>query len=304
MTRRDPFVAVVIATFRRAPELERLLASLEWVRTPLAVLVVDNAGDEETGAVLRAARVETVHLLPGANLGCGGGLAFGERAALERYGGRLTHLWMLDDDTEVRAGALERLLAALECEGAALACPMIVNGRGEIGWFPGLLDPAAFRAIRDVRTPVDFLASRGAAPIPFSWATGVSLLATREALEQCGPHRGDFRIRGEDLEFSLRMTARLRGIFVPDAVVAHLPRPGGDSPEALAAERRKHAVMLQNVAYIGLRLPHGRRIFRTLPGNLWRFVKTWGAGSLPEALRAFWRGGVAGRPAGATPKGA
>ncbi len=303
MAPAPPFVAVVIATFRRAPELERLLASLERVRTPLVVIVVDNAGDEATGAVLQAARVETVRLLPGCNLGCGGGLALGEREALERFGDRLTHLWILDDDTEVFPGALERLLAAMKSGNAALACPMIVNAQGNIGWFPGLLDRAAFASIRALRTPMEFLAHQGASPVRFSWATGVSILATREAVERCGLHRTDFWIRGEDLEFSLRITAQAPGIFVPDATVAHLSRPVTASPEALAEERRKHCALLQNVAFIGVRLPHGRRIFRTIPGNLWRFVKLWGAARLFEGLRVLWVGAVRGKPAGVSVPG-
>ena len=297
------FVAVVIATYRRAPELKRLLASLALSKIPLAVVVVDNADDAETEAAVAQAPLDAVRLVPGRNLGCGGGLAFGERAALERYADRLTHLWLLDDDTQAAPDALARLLEAMDQEGAALACPMIVDSDGNIGWFPGLLDSAAFDAVRELRTPEEFIARSGSQPFRFSWATGVSLLVTREAVETRGPHRDDFWIRGEDLDFSLRITARYPGIFVPEARVIHLPRPASASPEAQAAERRKHAVMLQNIAFISVRLPYGRRIFRTIPGNVWRYLKTWGLASLPEAMHALWLGAGRGLPAGAGLKG-
>lgn len=298
-----PFLVVVVATFRRAPELRRLFASLEAVRVPLAVLVVDNADDPETEAAVRETALEAVRLLPGGNLGCGGGLAFGERAALERHGDRLTHLWLLDDDTEVAPEAASRLLAALEAENAALACPMIVNEAGRVGWFPGLLERAAFDAIRAARTPEDYLRRCGTRPVRFSWATGVCLLVTRAAVEELGVHRGDFWIRGEDLEFSLRTSARYPAVFVPEARVAHLPRPATHSVEALAAERRKHRAMIRNLAYIGFHLRHGRRMLRTLPGNLWRFLKTWGPGSVPEALADLWAGAIQGKPAGVGRRG-
>jgi len=294
-----PFVAIVVATYRRAPELRRLCASLEKVSVPLALVVVDNADDPDTEAVVKETALEAVRLLPGGNLGCGGGLAFGERAAMERYGDRLTHLWVLDDDTEIDPAAPECLIAAMAESKAGLACPMIVGDTGAIGWFPGLLERAAFDAIRVARTPAEYLSRRGGRPVSFSWATGVSLLVSREAFEALGAHRDDFWIRGEDLEFSLRYSARFPAIFVPGALVRHLPRPAAESPEALAAERIKHLAMIRNAAYISFRLTHGRRIMKNLPGNLWRYFKTWGPGSIPEALVACWHGAVAGKPAGA-----
>ena len=298
-----PFVVVVVATFRRAPELARMLASLEPEPTPLAVLVVDNADDPATQAAIEAVqgRLAAERLVPGSNLGCGGGLAYGEKIALERFP-QATHVWILDDDTEVCPGALEEMLSALEAKRADAAVPMILTRQGGIGWFPGLLERDCFQIIRSMETPSQYRKWCGRRPVPFSWATGVSMLVTRAALEECGLHRADFWIRGEDLDFSLRLTHRGVGIFVPGAEVRHLPPPAAHDPAARAAERGKHAVMLQNIAYISLHLPHGRRILSTLPGNLWRYLKTWGAGGMREILRALWRGGVRRKPGGAKGK--
>jgi GT2 family glycosyltransferase len=295
----EEHLVIVVATYRRAPELKRLFASLEKVRMPLSLLIVDNADDPETEAVIRETPLDAERLVPGTNLGCGGGLAYGERAAMERFGDRFTHLWLLDDDTEVTPEVPERLMAALAQEKAALACPIIVNAAGGIEWFPGLLEPAPFKTVCSGGTPEEYREKHGTHPVRFSWATGVSLMTTREALEELGVHRDDFWIRGEDLDFSLRYSERYPAVFVPDALVKHLPRPLQDSPEATAAERIKHRVMIQNIAYISIHLPHGRRILRTLPGNVWRFLKTWGGGSIPEALSALWLGAVKGKPAGA-----
>lgn len=299
---KPPLVVVITATYRRAEPLARMLASLEPEATPMAVLVVDNADDPATAAVVEQARarLEITRLVPGKNLSCGGGLALGERVALERYGSRMTHLWLMDDDICIAPGALGRLLAAMRQEGAALACPMITYPGGEIGWFPGLLEAPPFDALRkgEIRTPRAYLEKFGPKPVPFSWATGVSLLVTREALEAVGLHRTDFLIRGEDFEFSLRISATRKAIYVPDAQLAHYCFSGPYTPEAIAAERKKQVAMLHNVAYIGCRLPHGRRIFRCLPGNLWRHCKNWGVSGLPEGLFAYWKGGVLGYPAG------
>lgn len=301
----QPMVVVLTATYRRAAHLERMLASLEPGAVRLAVLVIDNADDPATAAVVEKARerMEIDRIVPGENLSCGGGLALGEKAALERYGDRMTHLWMMDDDIQVAPGTLSRLVAAMTEEGAALACPLITYPDGRIGWFPGLLEKGPFDALRKGRvvTPEAYLEKFGPKPVPFSWATGVSLLVTRETLEETGLHRTDFWLRGEDFEFSLRISARHKAIFVPDTRITHYCFSGPYTPEAIAMERKKQVAMLRNVAYIGGRLPHGRRIFRTLPGNLWRHCKNWGVGGLPEGLRAYWQGGVAGHPAGGGP---
>ena len=68
-----------------------MLQSLQACTTPLAALVVDNADDPATEAVIAAAqeKMEAIRLVPGENLGCGGGLAYGERYALEHFGGRV-----------------------------------------------------------------------------------------------------------------------------------------------------------------------------------------------------------------------
>ena len=297
-----PFVAVIVATCRRPRELARLLASLEATATPLGVVVVDNADDPATAAAVQAAsqRLEIHRLAPGKNLGCGGGLALGERAALKRFGERVTHLWILDDDAVPTPGALEKLLAALEREKASVACPMVLDEAGQIGWFPGLRERKIFDALRKgrVRTPDQYLEEFGEMPVAFSWAPGVSLLVERGAFEATGPHREDFLIRGEDLDFSLRLTALGKGIYVPTARVSHLPPAAVADPKARAEERKKHALLLQNLAYISLRLPHGRRILHTLPGNFWRYLRTWGPVALGEGLAAYLRGGILGHPAG------
>ena len=204
----------------------------------------------------------------------------------------------MDDDVEVGPGTLERLVEAMATERAGLACPMVVWPDGKIGWAPGIEAPTRTRPFEKKETPSEYLARQGSAPRRVSWATGVSVLVTREAFEACGEHRDDFWIRGEDLDWTLRITARSPGIFVPDTLVWHYPKPIEESAEARAAEFRKHGALLQNVAYIATHLPHGRRILWTLPANLWRFARQWGFPGLAEGIRLYWLG-LCGYPAGA-----
>jgi GT2 family glycosyltransferase len=286
--RSQASIVVLVATFRRSGPLERMLKSLAAMNAPLAVVIVDNADDPATRALCEAplGLLQIARIFPGSNLGCGGGLEYGEREALERYP-QATHFWIMDDDTETAPGALECLLAAMEKEKAAVACPSVLDSQGRIAWFPGVLDARAFKVIKK-RVPLEtYLAELGSLPKSFSWACGVSLLVKREALEQAGLHRADFWVRGEDIEYSLRLTYRSRGIYVPDAVVYHYP-PAVDPTK----EREKEFYMLRNHTYIALYLPHGHRILRRLPGAVWRYVKNFR--SLSMTLEAL-ANGVAGR---------
>jgi len=294
------FIVAVVATCKRPVELARLLRSLENAGNALgAAVVIDNGNDDAIRKIVETATCNARYFAPGENLGCGGGLRFASEKAFETFGSQLTHLWILDDDAVVPPGAPQALADAMRKEEADAVCPMVADARGSIGWFPGLLDRKKFRAIRDLKTPAEFIAECGSAAIPFSWSTGVSLLVSKQALMQLGFHRPDYWMRGEDLEFSLRITNQRKGLFIPTVTIEHIPPQAVYDEASHVPEYLKHAVMLQNLWYTSLRLPHGRRIACTLPGNYRRFFKMWSWRSTGDALRAFWIGAVLGKPAGA-----
>jgi GT2 family glycosyltransferase len=292
-------VAALIATYQRPRELQRLLHSLTQVRGLAAVIVVDNEGSEEVRALIERTYAGAHYLNPGTNAGCGGGLKIAEEHALRLEGGKLTHLLILDDDAVLPPDTLTVLADAMEREHADLAYPLVTGENDQIGWLPGLKQRS--RELRDSfdGTPDEFRARFGTAPRDFVWAQGICLLVARSAVERCGPHRDDFWVRGEDLEFSLRYTAQGRGILVPGVAVQHLPPPENTAP-LREAEYLKHCALVQNIAYIGFRLPHGRRIAWATAGALRRFVRTWGwrLPTLVDGLRAFIRGAILARPAG------
>lgn len=295
-----PFIVAVIATYRRPVELRRLLDSLALSTLPPAVIaIVDNAADPSLQAALRDC--PTALWLPLAdNAGCGAGLRHGAEWALRTHGEKLTHLLVLDDDVVVPAETLATLVAAMDEAGADLACPIAVDREGAIDFTPGLLEAAKHRAIRESRTPAEYRARAGDASVPLNWTTGTCLLVSRRALDTVGLHRADYWLRGEDLEYSLRVTARWRGIYVPRAEIAHLPPVAAPSADGRRAEFRRHCALVQNTTYSAAHLPHARTLWRSIPGTYRRFFAEWGWS--PRILRAaaqlLWRGLVAGEPAG------
>jgi len=292
-----PRVVVVTATYRRPAEFARLLTSLATEAPALAsALVVDNAASPETkdivGRISWPARV----LTPGGNLGCGGGVALGLREALRDPA--VTHCWIFDDDAAATPDALAVLLAALETARADAAVPLVTDAAGRIGWFPGPLVQPAWDVIRRPGvTPAEFRRTCGDAPLRWNWAPWPSLLVTRRAVETAGLPRDDYWFQGEDLEWTLRISARLAGVLAPAAECRHLP-PAADDP---ARAFLKQALMLQNNFYTGTRLPHGRRMLRHAPGNVGRFLAAnhFSVRALAAAWLGGWRGGIRGRPAGA-----
>jgi len=294
------FVVAIVATYRRPRELSRLLGSLREIKSGLgAVIVVDNAGQPEIQTLVENEPGNACYFAPGKNLGCGGGLHFGEEKAFALFKNEWTHIWILDDDTVVPPDAIEILTRAMRTESAEAACPMITNQRGHIGWFPGLLETKAFQAIRNLSTPGEYMAQCGSRSVPFWWSTGVSLLVSRRAILELGCHRSDYWVRGEDLEFTLRISAQFKAIFVPGITVQHIPPEDSSTQNSRKSEYLKYAAMLQNLWYTSLYLPHGRRLMRTIPGNYLRFLKAGSFSSLIKAIHAFWLGAVIGKPAGA-----
>jgi GT2 family glycosyltransferase len=290
-------VVAVTATYRRPQEVARLLAALEKSSEPLhGFVVVDNASDVTTRNHAEKSAIPHRYEDAHANLGCGGGLKLGEEIALRQFPD-LTHVWILDDDTVPEPDTLRQLLDAMKAHNAGAACPQASDAEGNLNWFPGLLDRKRFDILRTSATPAEFRARGGSEPGGFSWATGVALLVSREALDAGGLHRDDFWVRGEDLDFSLRITSHVPGLYVPRAHLAHLP-PGGGRVVDDFPERMKHAAMLQNCAYLMARTSHGRRLLRHWPGNAWRHLRRFGIRALGDVLTALRLGALSGQPAG------
>jgi N-acetylglucosaminyl-diphospho-decaprenol L-rhamnosyltransferase len=291
----EPRVVAVVATYRRPSELGRLLTSLEQSHVPFhGIVVTDNASDAATAEVVGRTSIQHRLVQPGENLGCGGGLRRAEETVLREFPD-FTHIFVLDDDAVVPPETLGGLLEGAKKMNTGVACPIVHDAEGQIGWFPGLLKRRSLKALSRVGTPANYLAQIGPSLEYFTWGTGVAMLVSRGTLERVGLHRDDFWMRGEDLDFALRVTWSPRGVFVPTVSVAHLP-PGGVVNNF--AERMKDAAMIQNCTFLITRTRHGKGIAKFWPVNAWRHLKRFGLRSIFDLVRAVWLGGVRGRPAG------
>lgn len=202
-----PRLTVGITTRNRPDALAACLASLAVLR-PLdpEILVFDDgseppaAADGSIGMTIRVIR-------DGA---CPGYIVGRNRLVREA---RSTAVLLLDDDTRVLSmAAVERALRVLEQDPAAAA---VAFAQAEADGSPW---PAAMQPSR-----ADY-----ACVVPSF--IGFAHLLRRGAFEALGGYREDFVYYGEEKDYCLRLIdAGYRTVYLPDALVSHIPDAAGRS---------------------------------------------------------------------------
>lgn len=233
-------LSIVIVNYNARADLERCLESLHSgaVRATHEIIVVDNASADGSVGVL--ARWPDVRLLTNsANIG----FARATNAGIQMSAGEV--LLLLNNDTIVPPGALDRLLAILDAHpDVAVVGPRLVdaNGRAELS-FGRMMGP--FSELRQKRLArsslVDRLTSREHTP---DWVSGACLLVRRQDAEAVGLLDERFFMYTEDVDFCASIRARGRRIlFTPEVEVVHLRgRSGSSAPRATADAYRRSRI--------------------------------------------------------------
>ena len=316
MSQKPPAVAVVIVSYNTAGLLRNCLSSLRACTVPLQIVVVDNASQDGSPAVVQAEfpEVELVALAhnPGFAGGTNIGLAHLARQPRPSEGGRVAppdaatqlqltvpYVLLLNPDTVVHPGAIEAMVAFLEAHPrVGLVGPRLLNPDGTI-------QPAAFRfptllmTVLDLFPPGEVLPGRlygswwhgrypeeaGATPFPIDHPLGACMLARATVLASVGPLDEAYFMYSEEIEWCWRIRQAGWAIWqVPTARVTHV---GG------AATRQFRWKML-------VALWRSRARFAALRGPAWRFIAHQAivrAGMLRLSLRVWWayRGGQVSR---------
>src|ERR1700704_9961 len=121
-----PDLSIIIVSYNARADLERCLESLRSPAPSIAheIIVVDNQSSDGSAAAARRCPGVTVIEAP-SNLGFARGNNLGIRASTG------TSLLLLNSDTIVPAGAIDRLVAELDRHPeAAVIGPRLVDGRG------------------------------------------------------------------------------------------------------------------------------------------------------------------------------
>jgi len=274
----QPRVIALVATRFRADLLRRLLNSLasQTIR-PLAAVVCDNGPDAATVEATKQSSIPCELLSPGKNLGFGGGLASAGHHALEKFPD-LTYLLIVDDDAVLGPQDLEKLLASARQHSAGSVAPFLIDATGKLQEVP---EPVSWPLARAFRAAgQDLQKARSLAPngYPMAWCIGPCLLVDQGTWLRAGPPRSDMLAFGDDVEFSLRLSAASPAWAEPSITVVHAPPHATSnlSPSTDVTHYRKFSILLQNLAFICVASPRPRHLPLYLPGNAKRFLRTFG----------------------------
>ncbi len=213
-------VAAIVVTFNRSKLLLECLDALLRQSRPLhRVILIDNASTDDTVEKLRTGGyldnpVIDFTRLP-TNTGGAGGFHEGVKRAMTLG---MDWLWIMDDDAEPYPDALERMAEAFGRPGIGGVANLTLglDGKPQLehrGWLRVCgLTPRAHRAID---------ASQIGAELEISFASFVGLAVHRSAVERIGLPKRELFIKGDDLEYCIRLATIGPLILVPGSRIRH-----------------------------------------------------------------------------------
>ena len=243
-------LSIVIVSYNSSRDLERCLGSLTRPAPAVdhEIVVVDNASSDGTPAYVRAAWPGVRLLEPGANVG----FAKANNIAIRDTWSELVLL--LNPDTEVPAGAIDRLIAVMDARSDVAAVgPRIVDGAGRAELsFGAMISPLAElrqkvlvkgheRSYPGIASLVERMTRRSS---EVDWVSGACLLARRADIEAVGLLDERFFMYTEDVDVCAAMRKRGRRIlFTADVEIHHLRgRSAASAPQATAAAYRRSQI--------------------------------------------------------------
>ena len=213
-------VAAVVVTYNRSRLLLECLAALLRQTQPLdKIVLINNASSDDTSEVLESKGYLThpkiLYLRLSSNTGGAGGFYQGMKTA---YESGFDWIWVMDDDAEPNDDALERIEPSFSIRniGGVASLTIGVDDLPQLehrGWLE--LRSSGNRLHR----PIDAKALTGNMRISF--ASFVGLAVHRSAIERVGLPKPELFIRGDDLEYCVRLATLGPLILVPDSKIRH-----------------------------------------------------------------------------------
>jgi rhamnopyranosyl-N-acetylglucosaminyl-diphospho-decaprenol beta-1,3/1,4-galactofuranosyltransferase len=217
-------VVAVVVSYNREQLLEETLSGLLAQERPVdAVIVVDNASSDGSVEVAGRFLPESDIVVLTRNTGGAGGFAVGMAEALRRAA---DWIWVMDDDTVPRPGALAALLDALHRHPR----PSRVAALGSrVVWTDGREHPMNTPRQKPFLKREERAAATAARAMPVRSISFVSSMFRAEAVREEGLPVVDYFLWNDDFEFSARILRHRWGLAVPESVVEHKTRVLGST---------------------------------------------------------------------------
>jgi GT2 family glycosyltransferase len=266
-----------ITTRNRPESVVRCVQSLRSLAPFLSrVIVFDDSSDRPVSDMLTTAVPDGVELTVMRDEGQVGNIVGRNRMMAEAA---TPYVLLLDDDAVVlSAASVESAIAILERDQSIAAVAFAQAEKDGSPW-PEPMQPG-----------------RGTQPAYVSAFIGFAHLLRRDAFLRLGGYRERFVFYGEEKDFCLRMlSAGLRVVYLPHALVGHLPDPAGRS-----TTRYLRFVTRNEFLYSFYNEPWAV-VAVGLPLRFWRYRKMaaqsgaepggipWIVGELGRSLPDVWR---------------
>lgn len=276
-----PTVATIVVTYNSAATIGRSLQCIASSTVPSEVWVVDNASTDGTVDVVGTH--PSVQLVRNSrNLGFAAACNVGMAAAADRSP---TYLLLVNPDAYLDPACLAALLDALGCDPqAAMASPLVLDAASDAIWYAG--------ARAEVQTGTYWHIGVGehdhgqyTGTVVTGRPTGCVLLVRRDVVDTVGPMDPSYFLYWEDVEWSLRCTARgLHTLFVGGARAHH----DVSSTTGGAASKVYEYYYLRNrlrLVHETSRMTRGQLVAANLRGSASSIGGAFGAGGLPAGLQ-------------------
>jgi N-acetylglucosaminyl-diphospho-decaprenol L-rhamnosyltransferase len=217
----EPTLSYCVVNTNGRDFLLRCLEAIERSSPPglqSEVLVLDNASDDGSADAVRGLGGE-IRLI---ELGQRDGKAANDSALLREARGR--YCLLLNEDSELRPGAVEALVEALDADPkAAVAGAQLLDSEGRpvpCAWrFPGVGTALAGALFLHRLLTVQ---SKGARTRPVDWVQSSAMLVRREAASGVGYLDADFFVYYDECDFCRRLADAGWGrLYVPAATAVH-----------------------------------------------------------------------------------
>lgn len=198
----------------------------------LNVLIADNCSPDNSGVLLQSEFPDYKYLRTPENLGFAGGSNAAVNWCIEQGA---KWVWLLNNDTELESGSLQKLINALRCEqrvGVAGARIFGANGDEHEGSGTGSIN------FLKAKTFEKGFVDETKDSIACQWISGCNMLLNTEAFKELNGFDESFFLYFEDVDLCWRMNkANWACLFVPRARIKHI---GGASTEGARAIWRSY----------------------------------------------------------------
>ena len=227
-----PDLSIIIVNWNGGELLRRCIESVMQYPPTLSweIILIDNASNDDSLAWVRSSNIPNLRLIENQE-----NLGFGKA---NNQGFKLSSaplLFLLNNDAEVRAGTIDRLITTIQSEEKIGACgPRVLNPDGSLQvsvWrnpaSPWAMVMAALRLHRLLpkRFAGELLLGKywdHARRREVNLLLGAAILVKREVIAEVGGFDERFHMYGEDLEWCLRIVrSGWKIIFDPAAEVLH-----------------------------------------------------------------------------------